>query len=380
MRKHSAMINSQTSIFVNGLNSKSGGGKSILKNFCYHLNSKKLKNTFYILVPKRKDYKECNNPKIKIFSFPRIFTSQLFLPIHFLIIIPSVIFITKSKRVLNFSDIPIKTNAKQIFLFDWAYAVYPEIEIWNSMSFIEKFKRSFKIYYFKKLIDYVDIVIAQTETIKKRLIKQYNINRVVIIPNSVAFQNLNIKKNYNFNLTSNLNFICLTRYYIHKNLECFVPLGQLIASKKLNIKIILTIDKNEHPLARKLLREIKKKNLEEVIVNIGPVSMEKVPSLYQQCSALILPTLLESFSGTYVEAMFHKKPIFTSDLDFAHDVCANNAIYFNPFDPNDIFEKILFIEKDKKMINEKISGASQLLKEIPSWGDNFISIMKVLSE
>ena len=78
--------------------------------------------------------------------------------------------------------------------------------------------------------------------------------------------------------------------------------------------------------------------------------------------------------------MFHKKPIFTSDLDFAHDVCANNAIYFNPFDPNDIFEKILFIEKDKKMINEKISGASKLLKEIPSWGDNFISIMKVLSE
>ena len=30
-----------------------------------------------------------------------------------------------------------------------------------------------------------------------------------------------------------------------------------------------------------------------------------------------MPTLLESFSGTYVESMYFEKPILTSDLDFA---------------------------------------------------------------
>ena len=51
---------------------------------------------------------------------------------------------------------------------------------------------------------------------------------------------------------------------------------------------------------------------------------------------MILPTLLESFSATYIEAMFHGKTILTSDLDFARDVCGEAAFYFDPLNPQSI--------------------------------------------
>jgi len=65
-----------------------------------------------------------------------------------------------------------------------------------------------------------------------------------------------------------------------------------------------------------------------------------VPSLYAQSDALLMPTLLESFSGTYVEAMFHKIVILTSKLDFAEDVCGESAFYFDPTSPEDILASI----------------------------------------
>jgi hypothetical protein len=53
--------------------------------------------------------------------------------------------------------------------------------------------------------------------------------------------------------------------------------------------------------------------------------MSDVPKWYKATQALLLPTLLESFSGTYIEAMHFERPIFTSNLDFAKEVCENRC-------------------------------------------------------
>ena len=141
------------------------------------------------------------------------------------------------------------------------------------MSFQERIKRSVKIYFFKKFSKYIDITIAQTKTIQKRLISQYSLNNVHIIPNAVSHENYNYRNNYNFKFDGDLNLLCLSKYYIHKNLESFIPLAKLIRSKDLNIKIIITISKNEHKRAEKLLNEIAKNKLNEIIINVGPIDM-----------------------------------------------------------------------------------------------------------
>jgi len=72
---------------------------------------------------------------------------------------------------------------------------------------------------------------------------------------------------------------------------------------------------------------------------------------------------MECFSASYPEAMFMQKPILTSDLDFAHSICGDAAVYFDPLDPVSIGRSIyeLSISKEKQEELKK-AGTMQLSK------------------
>jgi glycosyltransferase involved in cell wall biosynthesis len=79
---------------------------------------------------------------------------------------------------------------------------------------------------------------------------------------------------------------------------------------------------------------------------------------------------LESFTGTFVEAMHYGLPILTSDLDFARHVCGDAAIYFDPWDPGSIKEAILRLHTDQNLRQELISrGRERLRTEFKGWDE-----------
>jgi len=67
-----------------------------------------------------------------------------------------------------------------------------------------------------------------------------------------------------------------------------------------------------------------------------------------------LPTLVESFTASYPEAMIMKKPILTSDYQFSRTVCLDSALYFNPYNPIDIVSKITHIVTSKDLQEELV--------------------------
>ena len=182
-----------------------------------------------------------------------------------------------------------------------------------------------KLLFFEQYLNYVDVVIAQTKTMKMRLTHLYKLKKIVIIPNAVSLENVNLLKKIIFNLPSGIKLLFLTHYYPHKNLEILIPLSVEIKKRGLKFKIITTVDASQHSGAGKFINDIDKYNLENVVYNIGKVDMNHVPYLYQQCDALLMPTLLESYGLPYIEAMQNRKSIFTSDYDFARDVCKSAA-------------------------------------------------------
>jgi glycosyltransferase involved in cell wall biosynthesis len=101
---------------------------------------------------------------------------------------------------------------------------------------------------------------------------------------------------------------------------------------------------------------------------VGPVEQEELHAYYGNCGGLILPTLLESFSGTYLEAMQFKCPILTSDLDFAHDVCGPAARYFDPFDTSSIRDAILELMKTPARRDELVqAGVERRRTYVRDW-------------
>jgi glycosyltransferase involved in cell wall biosynthesis len=358
-------------IFINGLNAKTGGGKSILTNYLSLLKDSSSQNCYFVLTPNKQEYLKYENDFIEIVEIPMFFHKNMFFPIVYSIILNRLLKNLEIDVLFNLADIPIRTDIKQVFLFDWAYAVYPESIVWNMMDFKSYAIRKMKLFFFKRYMKYIDTMIAQTDTMKSRLHKLYGFKNIEIIPNAVSLENMSGGEYKNFNLPEGIKLLYLTHYYPHKNIEIFIPLAREIKKRGLNYKLIITIEASQDNGAKKFLEIIERENLQGVIYNIGVVEMSHVPSLYKQCNGLLMPTLLESFSGTYVEAMYHKLPIFTSNIDFARSVCQDGAVYFNPFDENEILSQLVKIFENEQLKKEKINIGLNVLNSMIDWEKAF---------
>ncbi|MFA0566652.1 glycosyltransferase, partial [Vibrio sp. 10N.222.51.C8] len=100
---------------------------------------------------------------------------------------------------------------------------------------------------------------------------------------------------------------------------------------------------------------------EDTIINLGPIKNRDCPKIYQQCHAMILPTLVECFSASYPEAMKMERPILTSNYPFASTVCKNAALYFNAHDPSDIADKIRTLAGDPDLYTSLVAAGNERL-------------------
>lgn len=367
-------------IFINGLNAKAGGGKSIFNNYLKLLEESNLKQQFIVLAPNIDEYKKYSSDNISIITLPVIYNHSLAYPLVYNYYLNTLLKKYGIDIVFNLADIPIRTTIKQVFLFDWPYAAYPESVVWKTMDLKSKIIRKTKFYFFKKNLKYISSMIAQTSTMSDRLRSIYGLSAIEVVPNAVSLDNLECKSNFNFNLPEGIKLLYLTHYYPHKNIEIFIPLAKKIRDYNLSYKLITTIHSNQHQGAKLFLDEIRKNNLEDIIVNIGPVKMEQVPALYKQCDGLLMPTLLESFSGTYVEAMYHKIPIFTSNIDFATGVCKDAAVYFDPFDPESIIDSLNRVFNNTDEYNKRVSTGSEVLNQLPNWEQTFDMYNRIIEQ
>ena len=67
-------------------------------------------------------------------------------------------------------------------------------------------------------------------------------------------------------------------------------------------------------------------------------------------------------STTYKETFASGKVLFTSDLDFAQELCGSAAIFFNPHSPEDIAEKIFMVLNDTDLQEKILKNSEAQLK------------------
>ncbi len=369
-------------IFINGSSSKIGGSRQILNSLVEKISDygDEEDYEYIILVPNIAEFKHIKKKHIFFKQIPETLNKTFLVPINSLFLIPSIIKKSNIDIVLNLGDIPLKTSIKQIMLFDWPYAIYDDPLVWKLMSNKEFIARKIKLIIFKYLIKNVDIMLAQTSVAKNRLLDRYkDIKKINIFPNAVATDHFKISSipEHDDKISNKFNLLCLSAYYAHKNLEVFIETGKILRDKDIPAKIFLTIDPDQNENAKKLIKNIYREKIDSHVVNLGSVQLSDVPSLYRRVDALILPTLLESFSGTYVESMWNKKIVLTSDKDFAKVICGKNAFYFNPLDPQSICEKIIYAINNKDEVFYKEQKAFKMVGELPDWNTVYFSMIKL---
>jgi len=355
-------------ILINGLKSKTGGGKSILSNYLSLLTQSNTQHNYYVLTPDREQYKQYASDSVQIIKIPNLFAKNALFPLLYAFVLPRVLRSYNIDVIFNLGDIAIPSKIPQVYLFDWPYAAYPDSIVWNRMDPVSFLTRRIKLFFFKKYIRYATVVIAQTETMKQKLQVIYGLKKIHVVPNAVSLENMDGGQAVDFKLPDEKKkFLYLSYYYPHKNIEVFLPLARLIKENALPYCLVVTIGVDQHKCARKFLDTVHEEGLDDIIVNVGPVPMSAVPSLYAQCDALLMPTLLESYGLPYVEAMFNQRTILTSDLDFATDVCGEAAFYFDPLDPNSILASINRAYENENLSSLKIEEGNKRIRELLTW-------------
>jgi len=233
------------------------------------------------------------------------------------------------------------------------------------------------------------IVAAQTHSARRRLIDQFALEprNVHVIPNALAHasQKMALDAHLLSRLAANprpMKLLCLARYYPHKNLDLLLSVAHLLDRMAPGVFCILTtFSPADHPRAESLAEAIAAcpGASSPPIVNLGPVPAAQTVALFRHCWACLFPTLLESFSGTYLEAMAAGRPILTSDRDFAREVCGEAALYFDPTNAQDVANAVLRLYRDPGLWDRLSTAALQRRRSyVRTWEDVTHDIVRLL--
>lgn len=226
----------------------------------------------------------------------------------------------------------------------------------------------------KQLKKEADIFWLETEMARDKLAGSIKVSRdkIWMISNNYAAYFANAVKPVEKDST--YRFLYLSSYYDHKNFELLNRIIPLLKEKDINCRFYLTLKAED-------FEKVFSGNTDSAFLyNVGPVKPEDCPALYNKVDAAFFPSFLEFFSAAYPEAMVMQKPILTSDLDFAHDICMDAALYFDPFDPKAAVDAIEQIISDAALQQNLIDKGLKRLQDFDSAAERAEKLLNIMKD
>lgn len=260
--------------------------------------------------------------------------------------------------------------------FAQGHIVLPDSPFWGMLPMKKKVllwvKLKFIEYSLNKCSDYY---FTENPMITERLQKRFPKKKVFTVTNNAnqIFKNPE-QWDRSIKLSSFVGITMLTvaANYPHKNLPIIIPTCHYLEEHfpDLNFRFVVTVNEKDMSGVDDCARKH--------IVFLGPVKIEQVPYLYEQCNVMFLPTLLECFSASYAEAMLMRRPIITTDLVFARGLCKDAALYYNANSPEDLSLAIVRLAKDAGLRNQLVMAGEKQIKRFDTYEQRAEKLIKII--
>lgn len=169
-------------------------------------------------------------------------------------------------------------------------------------------------------------------------------------------------------------------YETGKNIENMLTGFKIIYNNVKNIKMHLVGDVRSGRKDIVNVQEIIDRNdLNTAVFALGRVNGNELVDAYKNALLLVFPSLLESFGNAPLEAMACGCPVVASNAPAIPEVCGDAAIYFDPYDPKDIAEKIEMVLYDEKTRTELIAKGYQRVKKY-TWDESALKLLKIIEQ
>jgi len=219
-----------------------------------------------------------------------------------------------------------------------------------------------------------DRLVVETQTARHRLAKRVDIDpaRISVIPNGlnpllVGSSDTDRRKDGHFGV------LVPSAYYQHKNLE-IIPEVAAAASRlrpDLDFEFRFTLAPGS-PEWLRLANRAAVLGVPNNLRALGVLRISDLGAAYCAASAVLLPTVREVSTAVYPESFFFRRPLLTSDTDFARELCGQAALFVPPRDAEAIARGLIAVVTDPALSNRLVlEGERQLERGYPTPAEKF---------
>jgi len=347
-------------IVVNALSAVAGGGVTYLNQLFKYLSEIDDKNEYLIITTEKGEKVLCaeyKNFKLLSFKIPsisvihRIFWEQLYLW-YILRKYKADVLYSPANIGLIISSFPNVIMIQTVAPFDKGMIKRQNIYYRLKFNFL-RILTNLSVKKAKK-------VIFISDNARKEISYYYNLEeektaliyhgRNVLFKPDLNYDRLQeIKQKYSLN-----NFILyVSNIYKYKNFLELIHAFSIIKHQiNSDLKLVLVGRSFDNRYTESLKTFTINKGLKEDVIFLGHISYEELPYFYVLCKLFIYPSTCENCPNILIEAMACGAPILASNVEPMPEICQDAAVYFDPFNPQDIAEKIQIVLTDNNLIQD----------------------------
>ncbi len=269
----------------------------------------------------------------------------------------------------------------EVMRFTNPWLTHPNKYSWSVLSLKNKLRYYLYALNQKRLIKKVHYFVTQTETCKKGIVKitGESESHVKVVHNVLPAIFKSVDTNHIVK-DDWINIACVGNSTPHKNFDIIPFVAKELRAKGINKFRFHTTIPEESFLFTQISSIFNKLELDKHWMNHGRISQKELAIMYKSCQLCFLPTLLEVFSASTIEAMYFELPIVASDFDFNSEVLGDSCLYFKPKDAKEAANKLAVLIGDNFLQENFKSKMKQKLKFYEDYGAHFMSIKEFLLE
>ena len=373
-------------LFINGLAASAGGGLTYLRNVIPHLARRVDTETTVLLNPAiRREFGELPNVSFVETAetsgvFRRVVREQTTLP-KLIRRSGAQVLISAGNFALWNSPVP------QILLS--RNSLYTSIDFYRDLRSRREYRMwldtLLKSIFARRSIGWADCTVAPSRSFANEL-KLWTGRDVIPIyhgfDHDLFFQDspaLPEEIQRKFDTTEDsLRLLFVSHYTYYRNFETLIralpTLKETLAPRKL--RLILTSefrpsDGYRTDFAAALLRRL---DVATEVIQLGAVPYRSLGHLYRACHVYVTPAYTETFAHPLVEAMASGLPVVASDLAVHREICGPAALYFPPFSPDELAQKVLEAASSTVLSTQLTEKGKQRAKRF-SWSKHVDEIV-----
>lgn len=258
-------------------------------------------------------------------------------------------------------------KTREVMRFTNPWVTHPNKYSWSTMTFLPKLKQWLYCLNQKRLMKAAYAFVTQTETTKKGIMRiTGKPSEKVCVVNNVLPGVFKTMENTPIVEEDWINVACVGNPVPHKNFDIIPYVIDELAKLGIeNVRFHTTIP-SDSPMYERVNNKAEEMGYHDHIFNHGRVTQKELGEMYRRCQLCFLPTLLEVFSASTVEAMYYNLPIVATDFPFNTEVLADACLYYEPKNAKDAADKFAKMIADKDL---QATMRERMARQLAIYGD-----------